>query len=495
MSAPNQNGDGGLAPELGPRDRVARGVLGLTVSYQGYDAERPWVKRNPATRHAQAALVEGHYLLTSAQMVSGATMVEVEREGRPPRAAARVVHQDPELNLALLAVDQPGFFDGLEPLPLAPSTPTTGTLQAVRWSNQQFEVAALRIKRMGVGGVWFGRLRHAFLIGRSDLHHGGWAEPVVDGDALVGLTTGQDEHNAWVVPVEILAAYLAQARDPRGYAGFGVIRFSWQWTMDPSLAAWLGLGASPRGVMIRAIPQGSTGHGVLAPKDVLLELDGHPIDSRGYYRHSRYGWLEFTHIAVDGHRVGDIVKARILRHGEELEVSMPLRGYSNAQDLIPLRRGDEPPPYAIAGGLVFVELDGEYLGTWGGEWWNHAPIRLVAPYYLEEGRQRPDRRRIVVLSQVLPSAWSIGYQECRDLPVHRIDGQEVDSIARVVEVLAAPRAPDASPFVRIEFYPNEVRSELVVDALALAETTEQILRDYGIPAAYRLSPGLMPPLE
>lgn len=470
-------------------EQVERGVLGLTVSYQEYDTWRPWMKRNPATRSAQAALVEGGLLLTTAQMVAGATMVEVEREGRPPRAAARVVHEDRELNLALLVVDEPGFLDGLEPLPLAAETPVSGTVHAVRWNHQQFEVAAIRVKRMGVAEVWYGRLRHAFLLGKSDLPDGGWAEPVVDGGELVGLTSGQDDHTAWIVPVEILAAYLAQARDPERYVGFAVIRFQWQWTMDRGVAGWLGLD-EPRGVLVRRVPRGSTGDGELLARDVLLSLDGHEIDSRGYYLHPRFGWLEFTHVAVDGHRQGDLVPARVLRGGRPVDLQVTLRGYPTLLDLVVLRRGNEPPPYVVAGGLVFVELDADYARAWGREWWNAAPLRLVAAIHLQEGRQEPDRRRIVVLSQVLPSPWSVGYQDCHDLLVHAVDGREVDSLEDLVEALDGA----AGPHVRIDFVPNETRAHLVIDATTLQATTQQNLEDFRIPAARRLA-GRPPPLE
>jgi S1-C subfamily serine protease len=473
-------------------EHLQRAVVGLVVSYQEYDADRPWAKRKPATRWAQAAVVARGLLLTSAQMVAGATLVEVEREGRPPRAIARVVHQDRELNLALLSVDTQGFLDGLEPLRFADATPTVGSLLSIRWSNQQFELATLRIKRMGVAEVWYGRQRHAFLLGRCDLPDGGWAEPVVDDDdRLVGLTTGQNEHTAWVVPVELLAAYVARATAPAGYAGFATVRFGWQWTMDRTLARWLGLGDEPRGVMIRAVPRGSTGDGVLRPRDVLLSLDGHAIDSRGYYAHPRWGWIEFTHLVVEDHHVGDVVAAQILRDGVELEVSFPLRAYGNEVDLIPSRRGDEPPPYAVVGGLVFLELDGDYLRTWGSEWWSRAPTRLVAAQQLLEGSQRPDQRRLVVLSVVLPSAWSIGYQSCRDLLVHRVDGRLVDSIDDVVAAFAEA----AGPRVVIEFHPNEDRGSIVVDRAGIADATAQVLRDYGIPVAHRLPTQPPPPLD
>ena len=477
--------------ELDELERLQRGVVGLLVSHQDYDADRPWVKRSPATRYCQAAVVEGPYLLTSAQMVAGATMVEAEREGRPPRAPARVVHQDRELNLALLAVDQPGFFDGLRPLPLAAATPTGGTVDTVRWRAQQFEIAATRVKRMVVGEVYFGRLRHAFLLGQTDLTDGGWAEPVIAGDQLVGIASGQEEHTAWVIPAEVLSAYLAQARDPASYRGFAVVRFAWQWNMDPALSAWLGQEGPQQGVIVRGVPRGSTGYGVLRNRDILLSLDGHAIDSTGYYRHPRFGRLEYTNIVFDGHVVGDVIPAQVLREGRTIDLDLELRGYSNAMDLIPLRRGNEPPPYAIAGGLVFIELDGDYLRTWGKEWWNHAPIRLVSPFYLQEGAQQPERRRFILLSHVLPSAFTLGYQDCKDLPVHRIDGKDVDSIPDVVEAFASA----TGPFVRVEFYPNDVRADLVLDRAQLEDATRRILDDYGIPARHRLPERPLPPLD
>lgn len=474
-----------------PLDRVQRGVVGLFISYQDYDADRPWVKRTPATRYAQAAVVDGPYLLTTAQMVAGATMVEAEREGRPPRTPVRVVHRDQELNLALLAVDAPGFFDGLDPLPLADGTPTGGTVETVRWRSQQFEVAATRVKRIVVGEVYFGRLRHAFLLGQTDLTDGGWAEPVVSDAELIGIASSQEEHTAWVVPCEVLRQYLEQARDPATYRGFAVIRFAWQWNMDAALSAWLGQEGPQEGVIVRSVPRGSTGAGILEPRDILLSLDGHPIDSCGYLRHPRFGRLEFTHVVIEGHRVGDVVPAVVLRQGKPLELQIPLRSYTNAMDLVPLRRGDEAPPYAVVGGLVFIELDGDYLATWGREWWNHAPIRIVSLFYLEEGAQRPERRRIILLAHVLPSAWSLGYQDVRDLPVRQIDGRDIDSIADVVEAFR----DRSGPFVRVGFYPNEVRDELVVDATTLDEATAQILDDYGIPAAHRLAEDPLPPID
>ncbi|MDY0062521.1 MAG: hypothetical protein RBU45_22095 [Myxococcota bacterium] len=483
-----------VAPEpRGPTTRHAaaeKGVLGLRVTYQSFDADRPWRKNLPATRFGMAALVAGPTLVTTAQNIMHATLVEAEKFGRTPRTPARVVHVDWELNLALLQVDDPAFFADLRPLELAASTPNSGTVQSARWLNQQIEVSECRVKRLQVGEARFSRLRHTYLLAQTDLSGGGWAEPVLQGDQLIGLATAQDGQTAWVVPVEMLRAFLQQARDPASGKGFPVLRLYWQWNHDPALSAFLGQEGEPQGGVLRSIPWGSTGHGVLQPRDILLSLDGHLIDSSGYYQHPRHGRLEFTNIVVEGHQVGDVVPATVLRAGQVVELELTLRPYPMDLDLILVRRVEEPPPYVIAGGLVFLELDGDYLLSWGPEWAEKAPAQLVSLYYTSEGEQTPTRRRIILLSQVLPAPYNLGYQGLRDLPVRSINGRPIDSLPGVVEALQHPQ----DGFHTVDFWPNEERIEAVLDAATLDEATAEILVDYQIPAAMRLPKRPLPEL-
>jgi hypothetical protein len=291
--------------------------------------------------------------------------------------------------------------------------------------------------------------------------------------------------------VELLRAYLERALDPGGYAGFPVLRIYWQWNHDSALAEFLGQPGEPEGAVIRAVPRGASGHGVLKPRDILLSLDGHAIDSSGFYQHPRYGRIEYTAIAVDGHRVGDTVPARVLRGGCEVDLEITLRAYPMALDLLRVRRIDEAPPYVIAGGLVFIEFDGDYMLSWGPEWMQKAPAHLVSQYYLIEGDQTPERRRVILLSQVLPSPYTLGYQGLRDLPVAAVNGQPIDSLHDVVAAFAKP----LGEFHVVQFTPNEDRRELVLEAETLERVTAQILADYHIPEAQRLPLHDPPPLD
>ena len=473
-----------------PRLAYESQVVVLVVTTQDYDPWRPWEKKTPETRTVQAVVLDGSLLATTADLVEGATVILVEKHGRPLREPARIVHVDPDANLALLTVDSPGFFVDLRPAVLAPSMPTEGQVSTVRWRSGQLEVSASRISRIEVGTSHLGALEHASLIVETDLSGGGWSEPLFDDGRLIGLTYAQDGQSATVTPVDLLRAYLDAARAPGGYREFAGLDLSWQVNRDPALTRSLRLEGEPRGVLVTEVPQGSSACGALFPRDILLGLDGHAIDAAGYYEHRRYGRLKFTQIVVEGHHAGDVIPGEVWRDGKRVAVRLALRPARAAQELIPVRSSGAAPPYVIAGGLVFRELDGDFLRTWGKDWEKKAPPFLMTRYDLFRTTQTAGRRRVILLAYVLPSACNLGYGNLETLPVARINGRDVDSIAGVDEAFQHPEGD----FHRIVFEPNPVRVEVVLEAATFEQATREILDEYQIPQRLRLRETPLPDL-
>lgn len=458
-------------------------VVSLIVTYQAWDQDRPWAKKNPQVRRAESVVVPGPYLLTTAFVVADATHIEVEKRGRPARATVRPMLVDPEVDLALLAVDEPDFFDDLKPVRLAPSVPTRAALRTARWRNRQLEMQTSRVTRVEVQASLFGAVEHPFVLVTTDISGGGWGEPVFSDGSLVGLSASQSDQSARIIAVDVLADFLREARRPEGYRGVAGLGFEWQVNEDPALATYLGLPGPLRGIVVTGVPWGTSAYGILQPRDILLSLDGKALDESGYYVHPRYGELRFSNIATDGHTPGDVLAAVVWRAGKELRLQIPLRRADSSLDLIPNRQL-APPPYVVAGGLVFRELDGPYLRSWGDEWRKRAPTQLVVRSALFSEDQEPDRRRIVIISTVLPSAYNLGYHDVSDLEVARVNGKSVDSVAEVAEALEHP----VDGFDRIELRPNFVRNEIVLDAAGLEAATQEALRAYRIPEAARFEP-------
>lgn len=477
------------APAAPGRDSLQAGVVGLAVTHQGWDEQRPWAKTDPGVRRASGVVVPGPYVLTTSDIVGGATFIQVEKFGRPAQATVRLVRLDAEVGLALLAIDTEGFFSDLRPVELAEATPTDGTLQTVRWQDQQFESAASRVKRFRVAESEYGRLQHLFVEVQTDLQGGGWAEPVFHGQRLTGLTSSQDrDERAKVIPIEIVRTFLERATAAGEYRAFPVFGANWQINKDRALSAFLGQQGEPRGVVIREVPWGTSACSAISPQDILLALDGVEIDAEGFYTHPRFGQILFPQLLVERFAAGDSVAATVLRGGQRLETTMKLRPYPVGVHLIPERRPHAAPPYLIVGGLVFRELDADYLRSWGTDWMVNAPADLKVRYHLEQDGQRPDRRRIVVLSSVLPAEYNIGYQDLSEMIVRELNGITIDGLDDIVGALAHPM----NGFHVVAFEPNPSRLELTLDAATLDAATAEILATYDLPAARRL-PDTPPP--
>ncbi len=474
-------------PSGGSQQPHEQSVVGLNVTFQDWDEDRPWAKQAPGQRSVVGSVVDDGLLLTTADVLDQATDIQLTTSGRSRQANARIVRQDRGVNLALLAVDEPAVLRDLRVVRPAQTTPTSGVVQTVRWNRQQFESVASRILRLEVGTGWSGRLEHAFLHMQTDMTGGGWAEPVFRDDELVGITASQSGQVSRAIPIEIIRAFLTAQDGGESDAGFPTLGVMWQVNRDPAVTAFLGQAGEPRGVIVRRVPWGSSGCGVLKPRDIVLELAGHAIDAEGYYSHARFGQLKFNHILAEGHRVGDSIPIRVLREGRQQDLVISARSYPAELDLVPQRRAG-PPPYVIAGGLVLRELDVPYLRTWGKEWSANAPDHLLSRYSFAQAAQTADRRRLVLIASVLPSAYNLGYHSLQDAFVERVNGRPIGGLADVLEGLEHPR----DRFHVLELAPDLGRDIVVLDAATLDQATADLLEQYRIPAAVRLSGGLPP---
>jgi hypothetical protein len=475
---------GAVAAPPAPKPDESRGpyeasVVGLNVTYQKWDEDRPWVKTKPETRRISAVVVGRGRILTTADALEYATFVQVSTFGRARQGTPRIERIDRSINLALLAVDDDIAATGLSPVEVAKKTPTSGTLRSARWRGQQLEVAASRVIRIEVERSLESGVYHAMLRMRTDLAGGGWAEPVFSDDRLVGLTVSQTGDESRAITAEILGRFLEDGAG--GAAGFATLGANWQLNRDSSVSRFLGQQGEPRGILLRQIPWGTTGCGSLEPRDILLELGGEAIDSEGYYRHPWLGRIGFNEIFAERYRPGDSVPARVLRDGREREITLTARSYPAALNLVPYSRVTAPP-YVIAGGLLFRELDLPYLGTWGKDWETVAPKSLLSRYWFEASAQTPARRRVVLIASVLPSSYTIGYQDLRDVVVERVNGRAVGAIEDVVEAL---KSPDGR-FQVVDLARDAPRDQIVLDAAGLEAATADVLRAYSIPADRRL---------
>jgi len=454
-------------------------LVTVRVTYQDWNEYRPWQKSKPGSRRFFGIVVPGNRILVLAHNLDNATLIQVEKFDRPPRVPARIIHSDPQVNLALITVDEPGFFDDLKAVNIADFTAGEDFF-CTSWKSGQLTTASCRFSRVVVRSSFVPYFNYAGLYFITDLKGGGRGEPVFSGDKLVGITRSQDSDQIVVFPAELIQSYL-KAVDLPAYPGFARLGVNWQINKGQAQAEYLGLEGPARGMLIRSCLPGGSADGVLLPDDLLLELDGYAIDSQGDYMHPRYGWLDYKLISAEGHYAGDTIPARVLRDGKEIELEVSLKNIPASSALIPATRTEQPPPYLIAGGLVFRELDTPYLRAWGDKWEENIPSRLRIYKEMESEAYQPGEH-LIILADVFPDEYNLGYHDMAQNIVVSVNGRPITSIAAMEEAF---QHPDGK-FHVIELAKSYDISKVILDAEEFDSATRRIMETYQIPSRIRL---------
>ena len=449
-------------------------IVTVRITGQEWNWKTPWSKQSPWSRTVTGLVVSGPRILVATPSIGNHLLLEAQRLGEDLRTPARLLISDPEGPLALLAVDDPAFWKGLAPLPLAEVVSAEGEVSVNRWLRAgQFESSRATLRQ--VRGNRHGQSRTTVLTleASSTLDGAGDSEVLVKDGTVMGLATAKQGETLQAIAAPVLRQFVADAeRTP--YPGFARAGIAWQDLTNPALRAYLGLREGETGVRLtRVLPHGS-GAGVLEPGDVVLEVGGHKLDPTGQFEHPVYGKLLFPLLLTDGARPGDTLRFKILRAGERRDVDVVLKRMRPEDDKVPpyiLGRG---PDYLVAGGLVFEEMSIPYLSTWG-DWMRRGPTRLLVAYDREGAEPTPEAPRIVLLSSVLPDPCNLGYQDFRDLIITAVNGVPIGRLEDLKRAFAEPRGP----FHVVEFVPGQGPTRIVLDVAEAKAAAARIRALYG----------------
>jgi hypothetical protein len=306
--------------------------------------------------------------------------------------------------------------------------------------------------------------------------------PLVKNNKLAGLLLRYDARTQLLdaIPAPIITHFLKDAAGGH-YKGFPSGGFSYFPTRDPQLRKYAGQTGKIGGVYVTSVdPDSPAEKGGLQPGDIITSIKNNDLDQNGNYVDPLYGKIEFTNLLTAHVFAGDTVPFQIQREGKPMQLQLTLAHRPSQDYVIPPYFLDQAPPYYVLGGMIFLELSRQYLKEWGGNWQKEAPPRFV---YLDRFQSElfPEgNRRIVIVSQVLPSPTTIGYDDLAFLTVKNINGKEIKSLTDVVEAVKQPQ----EGYIKIET--EEDPKQLELDAAQVQDETPGLQENYGIPALERL---------
>jgi S1-C subfamily serine protease len=460
-------------------------LVRVNVTGQSYDYFRPWQKRAPFSKRALGAVLPQGRVLVTADLVANQNYVELERAESGEKIAANVQVIDYEANLALLEPVDKKFLDGITPLEVGLDTVVGDRLAA--WQLEQ--TGALVVTEGLVTSV---QMMHypieigQFLAYRMSIsmqyRDNSYTVPLVKNNKLAGLLLRYDSRSQVldVIPGPIIMHFLKEAGSEQ-YRGFPSIGFSFFPTRDPQLRSFAGQTGKPAGVYVTSVdPNTSTVKAGLQVGDIVTAIGNNEIDQNGNYVDPLYGKIEFTNLLTAHAYPGDSVTVHVQRNGKPMQLNLTLEHRSTKDYVVPPYNLDQPPSYYVLGGMIFQELSRQYLKEWGANWVKDAPQRFV---YLDRFQSElfPEgNHKIVIVSQVLPTNATVGYEELMYLTVTKVNGKEIKSLA---DLAAAVKQP-IDGFIKIET--EEDPKQIELDAAEVEAEAPKLQQNYGISSLQRL---------
>ncbi len=420
-------------------------------------------------------------MITTSELVADATYLEFESPDGTHLAQAKVLAVDYEANLALLGAtseqEAKPLFENTVPLELATPSKIGDALEI------------LQIEDNGLSLLTTGSLRsvdvttnflpaHAFLtyLVKASMQSAAssYSLPVLKNGKLAGLLISYDAKDQIcdVASTDIVARFLKETASPE-YKGFPSLGISIARTEDPSFRQWLKLKDDQGGLYVQSARKGGAADLAGVKKgDVLLALDGHQIDRRGYYQHPNYGSLFWGHLIRGEKSAGDVITLSLLREGQPLEIKATLTREEEGSRLVPGYTFGKAPNFLVKGGLVFQELTRPLLESYGKDWETRAPLDFL------DALENPEKYegkadRVIFLSGAIPTPATVGYESLRNLIVTKVNGKEIKNMKGLVEAFNG----NLGELHSIEF--AEEKFTLQLDD-ALATTVDKQLLQRGI---------------
>ncbi len=461
-----------------PKDDVVRdSVVKVYATMRSPNPIQPWQKQGPQEATGTGVVLEGKRILTNAHVVSYATQVMVEPNGSSEKLAATVEYFAPEIDLAVLKMDDEAFFDGRPPLPRAETIPeikeavivygyptggsslsiTKGIVSRIEFVNYGANTQGLRIQV------------------DAAINPGNSGGPALVNDKMIGLVNSvarSAENIGYIIPAEEVDLFLKDVTDGH-YDGIPILRDQLQTLENDALRTMLGFAKKSVGIVVHE-PESRDEAYPLKKWDVITKLGDHDIDNVFMTKVRDNLRLRFQYflrkVAHDGK-----VPMTLVRDGKELTVEVPFPP-KNEELIRPLR--GTYPSYFIYGPLVFSSASAELMATL-----DNSPrlgtflATIGSPLATRRGEKAafPGEELVVVSSPMFPHKLAKGYSNPLAKVVREVNGVRIKNLRHLVETLRDSK----EKYIKIVF-DDRASETIVFDRLETLKATDDILSDNSV---------------
>ncbi len=450
------------------------GLLDVHTAYQEYEPVRPWEKGTQQDVRAMGVYLGKGQVLVPAKGMSQATFVEISLPDMSRTVPAKVLKVDDDLGLALLTVlheEDADIFKNLPVLEVGDPIGIDGRVRLHALVQGEIPVDVELVAEsasLTAAGVPLLTMRS-----QSPLPHGmSVGLPTLKDGRLTGLVMNfnAESQTVGLLNAEMLRRFLEQSPNNTGVP---VVGLSFAGLDDPVFCKYLKLDPKQGGLYVsEVVPWGAGAKAGIRKGDVLIGIEGIPLDKRGKFHHPIYGMLEANIRSLKPQ--GETITLDISRNGHVLHLSVPLNRDAIEKGPFCYEREGTRPRYAMWGGMLFQPLTENYIRALKKRATN-LPLSFIRANEQKEELLKNGRQEVVALTLVIPTPATLGYESLGFCVIDAVNGTPVTSFAQFTELLDA-ETPDGITELAISHAPYKIYLDRKT-----VEMCNELLRHNSIP--------------
>jgi S1-C subfamily serine protease len=450
---------------------VEKAVVKIAVTRQQIDYNQPWQKSNQSKSSGSGVVIEGNRILTCAHVVEFGAFIEVKKSKDSKRYTASVQFIAPEYDLAVLTVDDDDFFKKTDPIYIGPLPDIGNKVNVLGFptGGNDLSVTSGIVSRIENIDYSYDNYTDLGIQIDAAINPGNSGGPVVMDTSLVGIAfqgKTSSQNIGYMIPTTVIKSFLRDIADSV-YSGPVPVSIKWQSMENAALRSCFAMPDALTGVLVNDIHQGSALYGYIQPDDILLSLDGLPIQNDGGVYINSDVKTTFETIIKNKNQC-DTAALKVLRAGSDTMIYVTL-DYKPVNTLL-VDKVDLNPKYYIQDGFVFTTPSFYYFQD--DSYWQYYNPKL-SYYYYAKILNNPDQQQLVMISSVLPHKSNVGYHDLSNKIVTKVNGMVIHNFNDLIKAFQWP-----ADYYTIE---DDDKNRYIIDAVHLAENNAEILRKYGIP--------------
>lgn len=415
---------------------VSRSVVRIEATSQSPNYRMPWTPGTTAGGVGSGFYVGNGRIVTNAHVVSGARFLTVSKQGDPRPYPAKVEHIAHDCDLAMLMVNDPAFFEGMQALPIGglPAMESTVSVYGYPIGGDRLSVTRGVVSRIDFQPYSHsGADSHLAIQIDAAINPGNSGGPVLQDGKVVGVAfqgyRGDVAQNVgYMIPTPVIERFLRDVSDGQ-YDRYVDLSLTYHPLFNPAARTALGLKNGDRGVLVGSVFGGGSADGLVEEGDVLLAIDGYPIDSDGTVELDKER-VELAEI-VERKFLGDSVELELLRHGQEKKVTIELKPFPFQQMAYAYQ---DEARYLTYAGLVFQPVDRDLMEAFRP---GNLRLNFFFDSFLSDHLYR-ERPELITLSNILADPVNSYAGDFRFGIVETINDVPIRTLRDAAEALEKP---------------------------------------------------------